>query len=399
MEIRAAVLHRRGAGFTIETVTLCDPQADEVLVQIKAAGVCHTDVAVRDGDIPLPPVPCVLGHEGAGVVAKCGADVTDFGVGDHVVLSFASCGACAACGDGRRAQCANFAMVNLGGQRPDGSYTHHQQHTALNANFFGQSSFGTFAVVKARHLVTVAKDIPFQYLAPLGCGIQTGAGTVLNTLRPRPSESLVVFGAGAVGLSAIMAAKLSGCDPIIAVDIHAGRLSLAAELGATDLIDAQSDEDVVGRIRALTGTGAAFVVEASGSCEAMANAIECARGFGSVALVGVPKAGASIALDAQSLMTGVRVFAVIEGDSDPARFIPQLIEFHRQGLFPFDRLVTLYPFARINAAIADATSGGVIKAVLCMDDVPCREDPANATLCYTPGHNERWAAIDTTRNA
>lgn len=365
MKIQAALLRGVKADFAIETVELDTPQADEVLVQLVATGLCHTDLSVRDGVFPIPVPPSILGHEGAGVVTMVGSEVRNVGVGDHVVLSFAFCGSCPCCEAGKPAYCENATLLNLGGRRTDGSCTHHQHGQPINACFFGQSSFATHALVKERHVVQVPRDIPLELLGPLGCGIQTGAGTILNNLKPKPGTAAAIFGAGAVGLSAIMAARIAGCTTIIAVDVHPARLALAQELGATHAINGR-EEDAVARIRKITGGGADVVVEATGLAEVVGQSVRSSRRLGQVALLGVGRMDAPLPITLGDLMTGTTIRYVLEGDSVPQRFIPELIEFYRQGRFPFDRLIKFYDLNRINDAAHDAEAGIAVKPVIRM---------------------------------
>ncbi len=367
MDIQAAVLRSVNGPFVLETVNLDPPGPDEILVELVATGICHTDLAVRDGTLPFPPLPAVLGHEGAGRVAALGAAVREFAIGDPVVLSFAHCDTCPSCGNGAPAHCATFLPLNFMGARADGSCAlHAPDGGAIHGHFFGQSSFATHAVVKASDAVKVGEDIPLEWLGPLGCGIQTGAGTILNTLKPRPDQSVAIFGVGAVGLSAVMAARLLGCAPIIAIDIRPDRLALALGLGADHAIDPAAI-DAVSAIQALTGgLGAEATVEARGRPQVVAQAIRATRRGGEVALVGLGRLDAPLPLVLGDLLGGAVIRAVVEGDSVPASFIPALIEHHRQGRFPFERLLSFYPFEAIDQAIHDAETGKAIKPVLRM---------------------------------
>lgn len=365
MEIQAAVLREHHGDFAIETVELDAMRRDEALIEITATGLCHTDLVVRDGIFPRPALPSILGHEGAGIVVEVGTQVRNLAVGDHVVLSFSSCGGCPECEVGRPARCENFVSANFLGKRPDGSFTHHHQGQPVNACFFGQSSFASHALVREGSLVKVPKDLPLELLGPLGCGIQTGAGTVLNHLKPPPGSSIAIFGAGAVGLSAVMAAGIAGCSAIIAIDKHAGRLALAAELGATHSINC-NDADAVARIREITGGGADYVIEGTAAPEAVAQSLRCVRPRGDVALLGLGRQDTPLPLTLGDLMTGTMIRSVTEGDSLPAQFIPELIAYHRQGRFPFDRLISFYELDQINDAARNAISGDVIKPVIRM---------------------------------
>lgn len=363
MDIQAAVIREKGGAFNVERVELAEPAADEVQIKIVASGMCHTDLAVRDQHIPLP-LPAVLGHEGAGIVTAVGPGVTKVKPGDHVVLSYGSCGQCANCLAGRPAYCAQFLAYNVGTRRPDGSCTHTQGGQPLTGCFFYQSSFATYALSHVRNVVKVNKDLPLEVLAPLGCGIQTGAGAVLNCLRPSAGSSLAVFGAGAVGLSAVMAAAVTGCSRIIAVDMQDSRLQLARELGATHVVNAKAG-NAVEQVKAATGgAGADFAVEATGIPAVMAQAFDALNGTGTVVVLGVAPAGATVSVDAGSLLNGKTLRGAIEGESVPDIFIPRLIELWQAGKFPFDRLTRFYSFEHINEAAEDSERGTTIKPVI-----------------------------------
>jgi aryl-alcohol dehydrogenase len=364
MQTLAAISEDVGRNFSFQDVTLSPCGEHEVLVEIVATGICHTDIAVVEGDLPSPILPAILGHEGAGKVISTGASVTKVQPGDHVVISFSSCGACAFCARSEPARCTTFFSLNLGGSRPDGSFVHSRDGQPVRGSFFGQSSFAHHAVVPERNLVKVPNDIPLRILGPLGCGIQTGAGTVLNHIKPEAGASISVFGVGTVGLAAIMAAKIAGCDPIIAVDLQERRLALARELGATHTINPSSG-DAAHAIHAIVKGGVRHVIECSGASAAAEAAFQSIAPGATVSLVGVPRAGAMVSVPFAALMNGVTQ-TVCEGDSDPDTFIPQLIEHYRNGNLPFDRLITFYPFEDINRAKADAEIGAVIKPVLLM---------------------------------
>jgi aryl-alcohol dehydrogenase len=363
MEIQAAVLREPGGQFALETVTLDAPQSGEVLVKVLAAGVCHTDIGVQH----IMPMPVVLGHEGSGVVEAIGAGVTKVAPGDRVVMTFGSCGRCPSCVEGVPSHCHDMRTQHFSGGRADGSPTMRQHGEKVNAAFFQQSSFATYALATERNVVKVTHDnIPLELLGPLGCGIQTGAGAVMNTIKARAGSSIAVMGAGSVGLSGVMAAHLIGCTTIIAVDINKGRLELARNLGATHILDA-SEGDVAERIRNLTGGGAHFVLETAGTVQSFTDAIACLTMRGVCGIVTVPNHGGSFEFSARELLTGGRtVVGVLEGSSVPDVFIPQLIEFYAQGRFPMDQLATYYPFDQINQAVADSVSGKTIKPILKM---------------------------------
>ncbi|MHA0318270.1 NAD(P)-dependent alcohol dehydrogenase [Sphingomonas melonis] len=362
--ITTAVVRNQGAPFAIEEAKIASPQGGEVLVRIVAVGVCHTDIIVRDQYYPVP-LPAVLGHEGAGVVEAVGPGVTAVEPGDHVVLSFASCGVCGPCLTGHPAHCGDFFALNFGGGRKDGSTATCDAHGgALHDHFFGQSSFGSFAMAHERNIVKVAKDAPLELLGPLGCGIQTGAGAVLRALEVPSGASFAAFGSGAVGLSAIMAARVAGATTIIAVDVTPSRLDLAKELGATHVVNSR-ETDAVEAIREITGGGADFTLESSGRPEVLRQAIDALTIRGTCGIVGAPKLGTEASFDVNMVMVpGKRIMGIVEGDVVPQVFIPELIALHAQGRFPFDRLVKFYDFADINQAVADSESGVTIKPIL-----------------------------------
>jgi aryl-alcohol dehydrogenase len=349
--IEAAVLRQGRRQLAIETLEMAGPRADEVLVRLVASGICHTDIDFLEGS---REPPSVLGHEGAGIVEEAGKSVTTVKRGDHVVLSYQSCGHCPECLQGHPFACESFWEANFGFARLDGSNA--LEKSGVRGHFFGQSSFATHSLATVRNLVQVPKHLPLEVLAPLGCGLQTGAGTVLNTLQVKPGESLAVFGAGAVGLAAVMAAKIAGAHPIIGVDIVPARLEVALELGATDVIDGRH-EDVADRLAAITGSGVNYVLETTGAAGLYQTAMEVLKPQGAVALIATPSGGATWS-------QGRRSIGIIQGDSVPQIFIPKMIALYEAGQFPFDRLITFYDFHEINRAIADARRGGAIKPVL-----------------------------------
>ncbi|SHO66955.1 aryl-alcohol dehydrogenase [Pseudoxanthobacter soli DSM 19599] len=363
-KIVAAVVREKGAAFQIEDATIGEPRPGEVLVRIVAVGVCHTDIIVRDQYYPVP-LPGVLGHEGSGIVEAVGPGVAAVEPGDHVVLTFQSCGHCGPCESGHPAHCADFFAQNFGGGRKDGSTATCDGHGhALHDHFFGQSSFGSYAMAHERNVVKVPKDAPLELLGPLGCGIQTGAGAVLRAMKVPAGARFAVFGSGAVGLSAVMAARIAGATTIIAVDVTQSRLDLALTLGATHAINSR-EADPVARIREITGGGADFTLESSGRPEVLRQAIDALGIQGTCGIVGAPKLGTEASFDVNMVMIpGKRIMGIVEGDAVPKVFIPQLVDLYMQGRFPFDKLVKFYDFDEINRAVADSESGITIKPIL-----------------------------------
>jgi aryl-alcohol dehydrogenase len=329
MKIEAAVLRESSKPLVIEELELDEVRRDEVRVKIDACGICHTDVACRDAVIPIK-LPLVLGHEGAGVVEEVGESVTTAKRGDHVLLSFSSCGFCHSCRAAHPAYCEQFNSLNFGGARPDGTTTLSSSKGAVNSLFFGQSAFATHAVVPESCVIRVAPGLPMDVLAPLGCGVQTGAGAVLNSLQARPGDSIAVFGVGAVGMSAVMAARASGCSKIVAIDRVRQRLELALELGATHVVDAGECSDLIGAVKSISKSGVSHVVDSTGVGEVVAQALQCLSSRGTCALVGMYPPGNRLPIDTRLIvLNGINVKGIVEGDSKPSHFIPRLIE-----LFP-----------------------------------------------------------------
>ena len=356
--IQAAVLRKRGGPLKAESLEMDGPRDDEVLVRIVASGICHTDIRYVDDWYEAAEGALILGHEGAGVVERVGGKVKGVRHGDHVVLSFQSCGQCPPCRGGHPADCESLYELNFGFRRLDGSNALKRSH--VRGHFFGQSSFSTHVLATERNLVKVRKDLPLEVLAPLGCGLQTGAGTVMNSLAVPAGASIAIFGTGGVGLAAVMAARIVGANPIIGVDRIPSRLKLARELGATHLIDTRKD-CVTDGIRAATGAGVDYVVENTGDSRLYRLAVVLLNPKGTAAyLAGEDGPG--------SLPGGRRALSVVQGDAVPQIFIPRLIELYRKGLFPFDRLEKFYDFRQINRAISDARSGRTIKPVLRIGD-------------------------------
>lgn len=362
--IRAAVAREAGKPLQFESATLEAPRDNEVLVRMVATGVCHTDMVIRDQQFKTP-LPMILGHEGAGIIEQVGHAVTTVAVGDHVVMTYMYCGLCAPCATGHPAHCANMGQLNFGGGRLDGSSSACcHDGGELHDHFFGQSSFATHAVASELNVVKVPKEVPLELLGPLGCGIQTGAGAVLNAMKVRAGSSFAAFGTGAVGLAAIMAARLAGATKIIAVDVNPARLELALELGATHAINSR-ETDPVAEIRKVTGGGADFTLECSGRAAVLRQAIDSVGLLGTCGIVGATPEGTEASFNVNDVMIpGRRIMGIVQGDVVSRTFIPELIELYRQGRFPFDRLVKFYSFDQVNQAMADSESGVTIKPIL-----------------------------------
>lgn len=362
MKIKAAVVREKAGPFLIEEIELDEPRDNEVLVRIVSSGLCHTDLVARMQFLPIP-LPGVFGHEGAGVVEKVGSRVTKVKPGDHVATSYMSCGECPACKTAMPGWCTEFQRLNFGGRRADGTTTMKKDGQTIYGSFFGQSTFASHALVTERNLVKVDKEVPLEILCPLGCGIQTGAGGVINTLKAGPGSSIAIFGIGSVGLSAIMAALVSGSTMIIGVDVMEERLKLAKEFGATHTINS-SKVDPVEEIRKLTGGGIQFTLECTGIPKVFRQAVDALMMGGTSGLIGVAPNGVDVSLEMQQILNGRTIKGIVEGDCVSDIFIPQLIELYKQGRFPFDRLLKFYSLEQINEAVEDTEKGRALKAVL-----------------------------------
>jgi len=366
MQITAAVVREKSAPFVIETLELCEPRADELVVCVVASGMCQTDLHGRDQYFPVTKFPAVFGHEGAGVVHAVGGAVRDFAPGDHVVMSYPWCGVCENCRRHRLNYCLDGRNLKMGGTRADGSTLLSKNGAPVYSAYFQQSSFGTFALTQARWAVKVRNDAPLELLGPLACSGQTGAGAVLNVLKPKPGEAIAIFGVGAVGLAALMAAKIAGCDPIIALDVHPARLALARELGASHLIDNKAGAGAVNDIRALTGGGVRYAVETSAVPAVLRQAIEALIADGTCILLGSAPKGTDAAFEMPFLQQGRVVRGVVQGDSVPGEFIPKLVDLIVAGQFPIERTIKFYALAEINRAAQESSAGLTIKPVLRM---------------------------------
>ncbi|ADK14679.1 MULTISPECIES: NAD(P)-dependent alcohol dehydrogenase [Clostridium] len=361
MKIKAAVVHEKGQDFKIEEVELAPPKADEILVKIVSSGVCHTDEVAKLQAIPVP-LPAVFGHEGCGIVEEVGSSVTEFKKGDRVGFSFGFCGHCENCLSAHQHACENFNAINFGGVMSDGTKRLSQNGKEISS-FFGQSSFATYAVVNQNSAIKVDDDMDLALVGPLGCGIQTGAGAVLNRLNPKFGSTIAVFGCGTVGMSAIMAAKITGCSKIIAVGGNPSSLELAKELGATHTINRKETDDIVCEIKQITNGGCHYAIDTTGVGDFVKKALACVRFLGTAVVLG---ATGDLTINVQEELMGEAksLIGIVEGDSIPKLFIPQLIQYYKEGKFPFDKLIKFYDFEDINKAFEDSHNGKVIKAVL-----------------------------------
>lgn len=365
MKITAAVVHERSGPFTVEQLDLCDPRADELLVEVAASGMCATDLHGRDAYYPTK-FPKVFGHEGAGVVRAVGNAVSKFKPGDHIVMAYPWCGECPNCKTQRQSYCLHAFDLKMNGTRADGSTLHSKDGKPVYSAFFQQSSFGNFTIANERFAVKVRTDAPIEHVCALACGGQTGAGAVLNVMKSRAGDSFAVFGVGAVGLSGLMAAKIAGCDPIIAIDVHEHRLALAREIGASHTINHAGRTDVVEEIRKITGLGARYTLETSALPAVFREAVDALMPAGTCVLLGSARKGTEATFETPFLQNGRTVRGVIQGDSVPQEFIPLLVDHIMAGRFPIEKMITFYPLAEINRAAVESSAGKTIKPVLRM---------------------------------
>ncbi len=361
----AAVVAGPSAAFCLQELALAPPRPDEVVVALEACGMCHADIAAQAGHVPFP-LPGVLGHEGVGHVVELGANVTELTVGQRVVMSFTSCGRCPACLDGAIVYCRQWPMLNMvGGGREDGSCSLSCDGHAVHSHFFGQSSFSRLVVTPARGAVPVPEGIPAAVLAPLGCGVQTGVCSVLDVLRPKAGDRVAVFGAGAVGMSALMGLGLTAATQVIAIDINPQRLVLAKELGATHVIDARHEDVEEAIARATGGAGVNGAIETSGNPVSLKSAIRSLAAAGTCVVVGVPGQGELGTFDVMDVVArGLRIVGTNQGNANPRVTIPRLVDLYQKGLLPIERIVKTFAFEAINQAAAASLDGSAIKPVL-----------------------------------
>lgn len=366
MKIEAAVSRAGTAYPQIETVEIEAPRAGEVLVRLVASGICHTDLGAHAGGAGggLTPKPIVLGHEGAGIVEAVGNGVATLKPGDHVVMSGNSCGVCPSCRRNYPSYCQEVMPRNFGGLRPDGSSALSQGGARIFAQFFGQSSFARYAIAPERTAVKVPDDLPLEVLAPLGCGVITGTGAVINSLKVGAGDSIAIFGVGGVGLSAVMAARIVGATRIVAVDVNPARLALALELGATDAVNPK-DGDPAKAIKEITRYGVNYSFNTTQVPEIWSAALDCLTMRGVAGFVTAPR-GAWAPPLFPMLAGGKSLKGILGGDAAPQIFIPMLIDYYRQDRLPLERLIKFYPFEDIAAAFQDTAAGETVKPVLRM---------------------------------
>ncbi|WKY46430.1 NAD(P)-dependent alcohol dehydrogenase [Eubacteriaceae bacterium ES3] len=363
MKTIAAVTHEKGQ-LSLEEVELANPKVSEVLVRNIACGVCHTDAAGLQQFIPVS-LPIILGHEGVGIVEKVGEGVETLKPGDRVILSYPSCGTCSYCISGHPYACDHLNELFFSGTFKDGTKRFSQNGQEISS-FFGQGAFSQYVVVDARNAVKVDidSDDELAKLCSLGCGVQTGVGAVLYGLKPEAGSSLVVFGCGGVGMSAIMGAAIVGCSTIIAVDVNDERLELSKEFGATHTLNSKS-VNVVEEIKKITNGGANYSVESSGISSVTLTALECLARLGKACVVSVTGPETiDLPIEMGLMNPSVTLMGLTEGGSNPQVLIPKLVEFYKEGKLPVDKLIKFYKLVELETAFADSHSGVTIKPII-----------------------------------
>ncbi len=367
METRAAVAHAAGKPLTIETIQLEGPRAGEVLIEVKATGICHTDAYTLSGADPEGIFPSVLGHEGAGVVVEVGPDVKSLSVGDHVIpLYVPECRNCEYCTSGKTNLCQAIRVTQGQGLMPDGTSRFSVGGNKL-FHYMGTSTFSQYTVVPEIAVAKIRPDAPFDKVCYIGCGVTTGIGAVINTAKVEPGANVVVFGLGGIGLNVIQGCRLAGADKIVGVDINPARKELGEKFGMTHFVNPKEVEgDLVPYLVDLTGGGADYSFECIGSVEVMRQALECChKGWGESVIIGVAGAGEEIATRPFQLVTG-RVwrgtaFGGAKGRSD----VPKIVDWYMDGKINIDDLIThKMPLDEINHAFDLMHEGESIRSVV-----------------------------------
>ncbi|KAF7547303.1 hypothetical protein G7046_g9042 [Stylonectria norvegica] len=374
----AQIIHEIGSPFESQIVELDELQPNEVLVDMKACGICHTDIAVQQGKISFP-LPAILGHEGAGVISAVGSKVIDVQVGDHVILSYNYCTRCDSCKHSKPHHCSQAQVMNFGGSRLDGSSTILSESRQISTCFFGQSSFSNPTVAQEASCVKIDKSLPLKVVCALGCGFQTGAGSIYNVVKPleRKIRHVAIFGIGGVGCAAIMAANQlatsesnsSSAFDIIAVDVNGDRLSLAMELGATHIINSKVEktQDIVMSLTNNNGLDA--VVDCTGIPAVVDEMIDLLGPGGIAVTVGGPPPGTKASVDIFSMLIKCKTYrGYHQSNADSKTFIPWLAELYSEGLFPMEKVQKIYSIDNINQACEDMVQGRVIKPILVWDE-------------------------------
>jgi NDMA-dependent alcohol dehydrogenase len=363
---KAVICREWNKPVVVETITVESPKRGEVMVQIKACGVCHSDLSATNGTIPMPP-PVVLGHEAAGVIAEVGEGVTDLKVGDTVVISWIPmCGKCRYCVEGRPALCDASAKATL--TLPDGTSRFKDKDGKVINHFAGVGVMTEYATLHRDSVIPIASDVPMDKAALVGCAVMTGVGAAINTAKVTPGSSVAVFGAGGIGLNVIQGAALAGAEKIIAVDLADKKLEFAQRFGATDIVNPNTDGDAVAKIMALTGGGADFTFEAVGVPKLIEQAWNATRKGGTCCVVGVTKATDFISIHAFMLPFQEKVLTgSMYGSARPSVDFPKLINLYKKNRLKLDELVTAtYKIEDVNRAFEDMTNGVNARGVILM---------------------------------
>ena len=367
MEVRAAVAHKAGEPLSIETVTLDGPRAGEVMVEIKATGVCHTDDFTLSGADPEGLFPAILGHEGAGVVVEVGAGVASVAAGDHVIpLYTPECRQCDYCLSGRTNLCQAIRETQGRGVMPDGSSRFSASGESI-FHYMGTSTFANYTVLPEIAVAKIREDAPFDKVCYIGCGITTGIGAVINTAKVRPGDNVVVFGLGGIGLNVIQGARMVGADLIVGVDLNPGKRALAERFGMTHFVDPNEVEgDLVAHLVALTKGGADHSFECIGNVATMRQALECChKGWGESTIIGVAGAGQEIATRPFQLVTGRVWRGTAFGGARGRTDVPRIVDWYMEGKIAIDELIThVMPLDEINNAFELMHSGESIRSVV-----------------------------------
>jgi S-(hydroxymethyl)glutathione dehydrogenase / alcohol dehydrogenase len=367
MDVKAAIAFEAGQPLQIETVQLDGPRAGEVLVEIKATGVCHTDAYTLSGMDPEGLFPSILGHEGAGVVVEVGPGVKSLKPGDHVIpLYVPECRECEYCLNPKTNLCQSIRITQGQGLMPDGSSRFSYKGNPL-LHYMGTSTFANYTVVPEIALAKIRSDAPFDKVCYIGCGVTTGIGAVINTAKVEPGSNVVVFGLGGIGLNVIQGAKLVGANMIIGVDINPARQAIARKLGMTHFVNPQDlDQDIVAHLVELTNGGADYSFECIGNVNVMRQALECChKGWGVSVIIGVAAAGQEISTRPFQLVTGRVWKGTAFGGAKSRRDVPKIVDWYMDGKINIDDLITnVMPIERINEAFEIMKKGEGIRTVV-----------------------------------
>jgi len=367
LDVRAAVAHQARAPLVIETVQLAGPRAGEVLVEIKATGICHTDEFTRSGADPEGLFPAILGHEGAGVVVEIGAGVTSVAVGDHVIpLYTPECRQCKSCLSRKTNLCTAIRATQGKGMMPDGTSRFSLNGQPLH-HYMGCSTFSNFTVLPEIALARIRKDAPFDKVCYIGCGVTTGIGAVINTAKVEPGANVVVFGLGGIGLNVVQGARMVGANMIVGVDLNPAREALARKFGLTDFVNPKDvGSDLVAHLVELTGGGADYSFECVGNVDLMRQALECChRGWGVSVVIGVAGAGQEIRTRPFQLVTGREWKGSAFGGARGRTDVPRIVDWYMDGKINIDDLIThVLPLDRINEGFDLMHAGTSIRAVV-----------------------------------